>query len=129
MGGIPAMNSKSFQAWYLLKCLICAEVGMILIALSTINASLSLLIAIPTVPVCTLMHPSKKWYMMQISILIALSPPILAFVFYTIIGSDFKNLIFVMVDYWNLFGAILFPVVVLVYWTFNLAVQVMIGMS
>jgi hypothetical protein len=73
---------------------------------------------------------NKIWYIIQSIILIALSPPMLAILGLAIIGPiDLKNALFVAVNYWNLFGAILFPVVVLVYWTFNLAVQVMIGMS
>jgi Gaa1-like, GPI transamidase component len=127
-GSAGASNSRSVAGWYMLKCLICCEAGLLLIALSTVNPSLALVISITTIPLCTLMQPTKIQVIstLQLSILVALSPPVLALM---VDGEILRSFVQNAVGQWELYGAILLPAIVLIYWPLNMACQVMVGME
>lgn len=103
---------------------------MFLIVLATINPSLALLLALPTVPVYISVRPCKSilLYLVQSGILMFLSPPVLLAgfgLFDRVLATQF------LVDanhYWELYGALLLPVICL-YWPFNIAAQTLISME
>lgn len=118
----------SFPTWYILKMLVCAESGVILIALSTINPSLALAISIPTIPFAVLITPLKYKYLQSVLLLI-FSPPFLSLAMYFFDSQLFCETFAVYVWYVDLFSAIFVPVIFCVYWPFNLALQVVCWMK
>lgn len=129
-GGAP--NSKSYGAWYTLKCLMCGEAGLILIAISTQNPALALLLSIFIVPITVLVRPSNVDRLATVSgiLLVLLSPPMLFFIGFFVMGDEVVlKFLYDATSYWELYGAIILPCICLVYWPLNMAAQVVNGMQ
>ena len=130
-GTAGASHSRSRGAWYILKCFICAEAGLFLISLATVNPSLSVLLAIPSVPLFAIMAPSKSptWTLVQFLLLTLVSPAGIVLLLSFLGDTDaLRHILEVSVNHWNTYGAIFYPVICLFYWPLNIAAQVLITM-
>ncbi|KAI8916566.1 Gaa1-like protein [Powellomyces hirtus] len=132
MEGSGASTATTAPAWMVVKCIACAELGAALIALSTLNPSLSIALAIPSVPAFLLAKPtgSHNSFAIQLIALFLASPiGILgAISLLTGLGTA-QDLVRRSADGWSLYGAWLFPFVLLVYWPLNLVGHVIVGME
>lgn len=120
-------------SWKILKCFVCAIMGMVLMSLTTINPSLSLFFAIPLVPITLLFRPTKSnvLFVIQMSILVLLSPPMLLALYGLYVQNYYAATLFLTeaFEYWSVFGGFFLPMMCLFYWPLNIACQVCIGME
>ncbi|KAJ3258769.1 hypothetical protein HK103_003363 [Boothiomyces macroporosus] len=127
-----ASRSTTAPVWLILKSFILGLMGLFLFSIATMNPSLSLLMSIPIVPVFLLIRPTANiLYYVQMMVLVALSPPVLLFL-YAFVQQDHlvaAQLLTNSYFYWDLFGGLLLPWIALAYWPLNLGAQVMISME
>jgi glycosylphosphatidylinositol transamidase len=128
-----ASRSTVAAAWVVFKSIICAGYGMFLLTLTTMNPSLSLLIAIPVIPTLVLVRPTQNFIVMMIQIIIfvAISPPLLLFWYALYTQDPTRPVLFMQEIYqqYESFGALFVPFISVIYWPLNLACQVIVGME
>ncbi|TPX69672.1 hypothetical protein SpCBS45565_g02244 [Spizellomyces sp. 'palustris'] len=132
MEGSGASTATTAPAWMILKCLGCAELGGALIALSTLNPSLSVFLAIPSVPAFLLARPTESHYRFLLNVAaVTLASPIgLLGIMSLWEGLDVaQGVAGKVVDGWTLYGAWLLPFICFVYWPMNMVANVIIGME
>ncbi|KAI8824481.1 Gaa1-like protein [Fimicolochytrium jonesii] len=132
MEGSGASTQKSSAAWTMVKCFACIELGAALIALATLNPSLSILLALPSVPAMYLARPTSNhvYFWGQLVALFVASPVglLAVMVFADGLHSALET-VRLAVDGYTLYGAWLLPFLCLVYWPLNMVAHVIIGME
>jgi hypothetical protein len=119
--------------WTSLKVFVCAGSGMFLLSLSVLNPSLSLVLALPMIPLLIMVKPSDSFIktVLQTLLVVLVSPPSIVSLACFLWGT---NHVVSFLDYsvqsYHIFrGAIFLPLTVLVYWPLNLAMQLIITMQ
>ena len=120
-------------SWKITHSLICGILGLFLIVLATTNPSLALVFSIPLVPVIMHLHPacSAISFFLQFLILTLLSPPFLL-VWYALFHFSIAEAVSFSATcfhYWDLYGALLLPIVCIFYWSLNIGAQLLIVME
>ncbi|KAI8919703.1 Gaa1-like protein [Entophlyctis helioformis] len=133
MQGSGASTRFSVAAWRILKLCCCGALGMVLIVLAAINPSLSILVAIPYVPIFLLVRPTAAALprLLQIALLNIVSPPGVL-IGYALITGDAPSVVRALSDAvrdWNVFGSQLVPFVCLLVWPLNMAAQSLVEME
>lgn len=120
-------------SWKILHCFSCGALGMFLVVLATTNPSLALVLALPLVPIFILVRPARSVlsFVFQALVLFCLSPPMLLFLYAfskssIAAATSFADAAF---HHWDLYGALLLPVICVFYWPLNLAAQLIISME
>ncbi|KAI9103072.1 Gaa1-like protein [Phlyctochytrium arcticum] len=132
MEGSGASTAERSPAWVVLKSFSCLELGAFLIALATLNPSLSIFLAILSVPSMLLAQPrsSHTGFALTWTLLTLASPLGLMGLISWWEGLGFaQDLVARAVDGWTVYGAWLLPVLCLVYGPINMVGHVIIGME
>jgi hypothetical protein len=119
--------------WTTLKVFVCAGSGMFLLSLSVLNPSLSLVLALPTIPLLIMVKPSDSFIktVIQTVLVVLVSPPSIVSMACFFLGT---NHVVAFLEYsiqsYHIFsGGIFLPLTLLVYWPLNLAMQLIITMQ
>ncbi|KAJ1336536.1 hypothetical protein BSLG_007320 [Batrachochytrium salamandrivorans] len=131
--GSGASTNSSLAAWKILKMLCCSALGMILLVLSAVNPSLSILVALPYVPVFLAIRPvsGKILRIVQGIILNILSPPGCLLLACFLVGDSqaVMQAVKEAIRNWHIFGSQLVPFFCLLIWPLNLSAQTIIEME
>ncbi|RKO89541.1 Gaa1-like protein, partial [Blyttiomyces helicus] len=132
MEGTGIGTATRAPAWQTLKCMVCAAQGMSLMALATLNPSLSILLALPSVPAFLFAAPTRSAivYMQRWTALTVASPVGLLGLLAVAEGVGVaEGLVLRSFDAWRVYGSWLAPFVFLLYWPLNLAAHVVLLME
>lgn len=112
----------------IMKCFVNLGFGLTMLAILTVNPSLSLIISALYSPLC-IVTPTKRETSTMLSylldvVLVGLSPPAIFF-WMTLLGNNCIMYVETAISHWNLYGAIILPVAIGIYWPLNMMLRVL----
>lgn len=116
------------RAKEVLRCLLYAEMGLLLISLSVLNPSLCILLTLPAVPIFLSLHP-ESWTIVkavQFVLLWCLSPvSVLLITGFVLSRPELViELLFQYLQQWSIYSTQIVPLVALFYWPLTMVAQV-----
>lgn len=118
------------QTWMLLKSILCTEMGLGLLSISTLNPSLSMILSAWCVPVFSFCGYTERVYkrvLMNIGVLMCF-PAVILGGFVGLFGGDFGEVVVLAQNNWVVFGGWLFPFVCCFYWPVVMGLCVVVNL-